>query len=546
MDRSLLLLMHLRNRAALRRLKKTLSTPKGIAMGAITAALFIPWLMSIVVTAQAGVRAPVEYVQRFGPLCLFVFTVGSLLFSGGEQALYYTPAEIAFLFAGPYRKRELLAYKLVLTGFLSVFSALFFTLASMSISPRLFSAFVGSILTIFFLQVLQMAVGLGVSTLGALASSWGRRLVLVALIILIGLAALSAGHDLGSGGMFEALARIERSPIIFALLSPFRWFILAFTAERIWPDLVRYAALGLVVDVALVALVFALDASYLEAVSSSSARRFAKMQKMGGGGGGIRSMNTRKSGRFRFRPPAVPWWGGVGPNFWRQMTTALGDPGRLITVLGMLSTVPLIMIFFVPRDGPKAEPIPYVCMGMIAWMSIILSFLLPYDFRGDIDIMEELKTLPIAPNSMALGQVLTPTLVATCSQALAMAVVMVGFKELSMATWAVLLFLFPVNLIFYSVENLLFLWYPSRVVAGQFDVMAVGRQMIFLLAKVVGLAVSVGLAGLAGFLAFLITGRSLTASLGVAWVVLSASALGLIPLVGLAFSRFDVSRDVPA
>ena len=122
------------------------------------------------------------------------------------------------------------------------------------------------------------------------------------------------------------------------MLAPFRWFILAFTAERVWPDLAGWAALGLAVDAGLIGLVFALDASYLEAASAASARRFARIQRLGGGGGGVRSIGDPED-----RPVPVPaaepprGGAGVGPNFWRQMTAALGDPGRLVGVLAMLS-----------------------------------------------------------------------------------------------------------------------------------------------------------------------------------------------------------------
>src|SRR6185312_7102288 len=158
----------------------------------------------------------------------------------------------------------------------------------------------------------------------------------------------------------------------------------------------------------------------------------------GGGGGGVRSMGSRPMGRFRFRPPNPPWWGGVGPNFWRQMTGALGDPGRLAGVLLMLALTPAIMIVIAPSDPRQAEPLPYVCMGMIAWMSIILSFLIPYDFRGDVDLMEELKALPIAPNRLALGQLLTPTLLATAAQTISMVVVLVGLGGHNGVAWAFL------------------------------------------------------------------------------------------------------------
>ncbi len=322
---------------------------------------------------------------------------------------------------------------------------------------------------------------------------------------------------------------------------------MAFTAERLWPDLVQWAAICGTIDLALLALIFALDASYLEVASSSSAKRFAKLKRLGGGGGGIRSIGTRKMGRFRFRPPNSPWWGGVGPNLWRQMTGALGDPGRLAGVFLILASMPILMMILIPRaTARQAETIAYASMGMIAWLSVILSFLMPYDFRGDIDLIEELKSLPIKSTRLALGQLLTPTILATVAQSLTMIVIIAGISGFDIVSLSFLAFLLPVNFLFYAIENLLFLWFPSRVVAGSFDVMAVGRQILFMLAKLVGLVVGVGLATGVGFGVYFLLGRSVELSIFAAWVVIVGVALSTLPLVGQAFDRFDVSRDIPA
>jgi hypothetical protein len=538
--------MKLRCKAFGRNTKKALSRPKGVLMVVITALAFAPALVSAVVTAGSGLQAPIEPVRRFAPLAIFALTVASLLFTAGEQALYYTPAEVTFLFAGPYSKRQLLTYKMVTTVLLCLFSSVFFGMMSKVVSPSLLSAFVGSFLLLLFLQVLQMVVGLASSTVGALAWSRGRRLVLAGLVVLVGLAVAPVAREFSGLGPMEALAKVEASPVLGVALMPFRWFVWAFTADRIWPDLLGWSSLGLAVDGILIGLVYALESSYLEAASASSARRFAKFQKLVAGGGSVRSVTRRSTGIFRFRPPAAPWWGGVGPNFWRQMTSALGDPGRIAGLVVMISFIPILMLFIAPRDAQKADSLPYFCLGMIAWMSVALSVLIPYDFRGDVDVIETLKALPIRPDRLALGQLLTPTLVATSAQGVATLVVVVGWGSMGGVVWAFLAFLLPVNLMFYAVENLLFLWYPSRVVAGQFDVMAVGRQMLFMLGKVVGLAVGVGLATLVGAGVFFLVGRAAIPAIVSAWVVMTASSLALIPLVGRAFRDFDVTRDTPA
>jgi hypothetical protein len=229
------------------------------------------------------------------------------------------------------------------------------------------------------------------------------------------------------------------------------------------------------------------------------------------------------------------------------MTGALGDPGRLVGVALILAAMPILLMILIPKANPhQAEAIAYASMGMIAWLSIILSFLMPYDFRGDIDLMEELKGLPITPSRLALGQLLTPTLLATVAQSITMVVILLGIKGFDLVSATFLAFLLPVNFLFYAIENLLFLWFPSRVVAGSFDVMAVGRQVLFMIAKVLGLLIGVGLGFGFGVGVFFLTGQNVGLAIVSSWLVMVGVALATLPLVGLAFVNFDVSRDIPA
>jgi len=62
---------------------------------------------------------------------------------------------------------------------------------------------------------------------------------------------------------------------------------------------------------------------------------------------------------------------------------------------------------------------------------------------------------------------------------------------------------------------------------------------------VVLLALLGGLAILAGVLGYFLAGQSPVAALFASWLVLAALAVGLVPLIALAFRRFDVARDTP-
>jgi hypothetical protein len=52
-------------------------------------------------------------------------------------------------------------------------------------------------------------------------------------------------------------------------------------------------------------------------------------------------------------------------------------------------------------------------------------------------------------------------------------------------------------------------------------------------------------AGAAGGLTYYVTGNNLWLALSAAWVAVTACALGALPLVVLAYNRFDVARDTP-
>src|SRR5205823_6433090 len=120
---------------------------------------------------------------------------------------------------------------------------------------------------LMFMQLLAMAVALVTATAGEVASNWRRRLALAAVLALAGAAAWQVGREALALPPRELLARLEGAPALQWALAPFRWFVLAFTAERLWPDLARWGSLALAVDLALLAFILALDAQYLESAA---------------------------------------------------------------------------------------------------------------------------------------------------------------------------------------------------------------------------------------------------------------------------------------
>ncbi len=187
-------------------------------------------------------------------------------------------------------------------------------------------------------------------------------------------------------------------------------------------------------------------------------------------------------------------------------------------------------------------------LGMTVAM---LTPLLTFDFRGDIDRMDVLKALPLPAWRVALGQLLAPTLLLSAVQLLVMGLVQLlwGGAELLLA--GVVLFALPFNFLSFGLENLLFLCFPARLMpAAPGDFQMMGRQTLFMAAKFAALVVVIVPAVTAGAIAYVVATVLLSKdgwvpALAAGWLVLTVLSGGIVPLVALAFRRFDVARDTP-
>jgi hypothetical protein len=320
------------------------------------------------------------------------------------------------------------------------------------------------------------------------------------------------------------------------------WFFDAFLATRLWPDLAAGAALSLLVNLALLGIVLSLDAHYLESAAAVSARVYARVQRLRRGG--LAADAPGGGGKARFSLPALPWWGGVGPVLWRQLTTAVRGLGRLLVVLGVLSfflVLPLVMSL---RDE-EGDAAVKVAIPLLT-LTVFLTTLVPFDFRGDVDRIAVLKTLPLPSWRLTVGQLLTPVLLMTAVQWVVLGAALPFAGPNGKWLLALAVFAPPFDFVLFALENLLFLLFPTRLLASSpGDFQALGRNVLFVLGKLVGLLVVVLLAVVVGTLVRLLT-DDVTAGFVAAWPVLVLCGAALVPLVAWAFRAFDVTRDTPA
>jgi hypothetical protein len=542
MPHALWLLLGLRIRGWLRRALRGMRRPKGLLLALVGMSVFLPTILGQIMASRApGVSQP-EFARRFGPVLMLIYCIVSLVTTGtGDRAILFTPAEMNLLFSAPFRQRQLLAYKLIAAVGTCLLMAPLMALFLQTHSPSLLSAVTGLALALVFIQLFTMAVGFASSTGAIMAHNRRRKAVLVGVVLLISALGVSLGRDAASVPFRELAQRAENSVAARLVLAPFRPFLNAYTASRVWPDLIGWAGVGLAINLVLAGFIFALDAQYMEQAAAASAKVYARLEQARRGGGiGLLRPSKRRSVAL----PMLPYWRGAGPNAWRQLMTARRDIGRLI--LGLLFFVPMVIPLVLLARGPGNAALGAMLPGTALGMALILTFMAPFDFRGDIDRIAELKTLPISSRALAIGQLAAPVAVLTVLQWGFMLLVAVWrWNDL---VWGMLLGAVtapPLNLLLVGIDNLLFLVFPMRLGGSNaVDFQSMGRAIVTMLAKFLAVALAAGLAAGIGAAAYYLGGGWPGAMLA-SWLMVTVCGLALIPWIALAFDRFDVARDTP-
>ena len=328
MDGALGLLLRLRLVGFLRRWGRSLRTMKGLLLALVGSLLYLPMLLTTVFAPRVQLTAQLAMIRRYGALGLFGFCVLNLILTSDERAVYFAPAEIEFLFSGPFRRRQLLLYKMVSGLFSSVLVALLMTFFFAHHARSFLPAFVGLFLMIEQLVLLSMAFGLFVSTVGALAFSRQRRIVLGA--VARGRRRRAAAP--GSRPVFRRRDGAARPARKFAG-PPGRGLALPPPGDGLHGGASLARAGRLVAS------------GPGRAGGTGDRRRWrwtpstTKPPRPPARGSTTRlalgCRDGRRRGRYRtpIQLPMLPWWGGVGPALWRQLATAVRFPGRFFMLL---------------------------------------------------------------------------------------------------------------------------------------------------------------------------------------------------------------------
>ncbi len=531
-------LYQLRFRAAFRGLKRNVGSPKRIIMFAFGGLLVAMWAGSILFAGIVGDKQDVAWFEDAAPFFILLMLVLSITTAAGERAIYYSPSEIDFLFAAPISRRQLLAYKLIGTIFSTTFSALIFSVVVSRYVPAWGPAYLGLWLALAFIQLSTMAILLAGQSVAESAVTRIRKGILVgAASVAIVTVWLNAGK-ISAGSATEVIASLHQESLLRFIVWPVEPFVKVMYADPFWPGGVLWITVGLGINGALCLFIFWLDAEYRESAIAVSQRWYARIQSAKKTG-----VAPPTSTKAWGRSPKLPYWGGAGPIARRQLTTAMRNSRSLLTVTAVIAVGIAITLMNKERSEDQVWLMLY---GITGWLTILLTMMIRFDFRSDLDQMEGLKSLPLPAYRIAVGQLIAPVFVCLILQVaiFTAGAAANGRPEVALAA---ALFVIPVNILLFGVENIVFLLFPSRVMGfNPGDFMSMGRQMLLMFLKFSVIGVAAIIAVIAGSITLFVLKDSTWAALAAAWIVLVAQALLVLPGMAWAFNRFDVSADLPA
>lgn len=555
MNRALLFLLRLQIRGWFRRLFRGARTFKGLIFvlcaAGFLAISFLPLAFDPQRIGAGGIvfdAAPGAPFQRFGPLGLFLLTLMTLLASTRHRGIYFNAAEIDLLFPAPFGRRELIGYRFLLQASQNLASVVFMSLFLWRHLHSFLHGIVGLFLSFQFLALAQQATSL-------LAGSVGERLLRLGrwaaggLLAAALLAAAAAAFSLASPGGF--LAGVDR----LLSFAPVQWLLFPF---RVYSEMLGSADLGrflawtagaAAINAALIGAILVLDIDYRDAALETSQRIQARLARLRGG-----RLTASSERKLHLSIPCLPRLGGIGPIFWRHVQELVREsPATLYLVLIFAagSTVPAMV--FAANDVETRHALGPL-LPFVIFSPLILSNWFRFDFRGDLDRIERLLTLPVPPAALAIGQVLLPAVLIGALQTLGFAVLLVlntagGPATRNASVEAAVLICpigialaMPASFLVIALENLIFLLYPTRFAPGAgADFQNLGRVILAFFLKLVVL----GLVALAGapliWTAYRASGGSGAAATFAAALYLIAASGVMVWLLGRVFARFDVS-----
>ena len=543
MDSALFRLLMMRLRGGIRLRLIQLTTLRGLLFS--VAFCGIIWLLlaansasletGFLVDAALDRRALSAQISTYMPLGMLAMSVLTVVLSTGPT-FHFSPTEINFLFTGPFRRRDLILYKFgaYLAG--ATLSSAFITIFAQSQTGSALTAFTASLLTLVFVQLNSAVIGMAGQALEGSRLAQFRWPAIALLFTAVTACAVYAWTT-PELNLTDLMFEFRHSWIGIVILSPYIVFSELFLAPSLFPHLLFWTTIAVLVNAALLLLVVKLDARTTDRALKENARESHRWERIRQGGSFWATDRTELPSIRR-----APILGGLGPIVWRQALNVARSSFRVVAVfIGMAACVGPVL---------SASGISVTDSRAVLFFHVFFVFILPRtlvcDFRGDLSRMEIYKTLPISPWRICAGQLVAQVVLA-CVIAWVMIVSIVVFEggadirdTLVLAAYVV-----PLTVLLYTFENTIHLLFPRKLLPmGRADFEFLGRSLVEFIAKSIAIFAGVAAAAAVG-LFILTTIRPSWVLAGLAgWITLAFIGLLMLVTMQYAFRRFAVAETV--
>ena len=456
------------------RLAERLRSPRRFVLSLVAIVLAVVWLGNAAISIVLRDPYPIETLEQWVPIVLMTYGFWHLLkvaWQRPEVPIEWTAAEEETVCAGPFSRRQVLAYRLTAVMSATLLKALCVSLLLLPDFPVWIAGFAGVFLALSFLELLRMTAEITAHFAPAPVYRWFRVSIfaLVATMMAGALATSGIGTSTVVGAapgttiellrqLLVSISEVRHTWVGIVWEAPFATFAHVILAPSLLSaPFAGWLALSLILVALLACYVFWVDRAGVAATVRAEQNQYQPRRS-------VDSHTARTSRLPTDSLPRVPRLCGAGPFVWRQIIGAFGHRTGLVVAL-VPPTVLALLPLAVPLD-PSASFLQ-VTGGLVFYSFLLLPAALKFDFRRDYDRLYAFKMLPTSPSAIVVGQLATPVLLTSAFQLAALSIAVAVRPVAGHIFLSSVALLVPLNVFIFASENFLFLVSPVRLSPGR-------------------------------------------------------------------------------
>lgn len=451
-------------KARVQRLVNRLLSPKRVVASLVAFAFLSLYIANGVLILWTRKPVAIESLAPWlcGSMAIYaIFHFVRASWQEPEARLGLSPAESLWLGRAPLPNHQLVLYRLtsiVPSTFVKTLLVATVLLCDVASPVRLIIGLLFAMLTLEAIRIIADRIMSSLSRRELWFARAAFSTIAIALIVQLIARTIAAAsdsvHPLSLLLAFtQALGETTRCGTVQWVAVPW-WSMVELATAPAWTlSLLGQFAIMLATLASVVFLVIRADFWGTEHHNSCERQRLLKMQF---DRSQVASRLDRAAKRLRLSS-IIPSWRGVGPLVARQWVAVKRYRATILFSLAVPVGLSLAPLMTSSQAG---------MLHVSAWLAVCTLLLAPpalrIDFRRDIDRMWLLKSLPITPLAMTIGQILLPSLITIVFQACAIGIACLLTPTPTTTIILVLGGLSGLAVFSFAFENSLFLTFPHR------------------------------------------------------------------------------------